>query len=34
VLEPEELTECPYHGEKLNRDSYLRPAFSGHERQF
>ena len=28
--EPEELTQCPYHDEELNRDSYLSPAFSSH----
>jgi len=30
VPEPEELTECPYHDEELNRDSYLSPTFSSH----
>jgi hypothetical protein len=31
VPEPEELTQCPYHDEELNSDSYLSPAFSSHE---
>jgi len=30
VPEPKELTQCPYHDEELNRDSYLSPAFSSH----